>query len=424
MRSLWEPSAHRKLAWSIALAAGALFLWRTFLPSLTAMTHSYPAYYTASRLVLEGRWSAQVYDDNWFSARVLEMTDGRVSDRFSLHPPTTSLLLAPIAWLPIQTARLLWQGFNLVCLAGALWLLLNGLEAPRGGVRLWLLAGALLFPPLAENLRVGQTYTMLLLLFSISLWGEMRAERGQTDGSLWSGAALGLAMGLKLSGVPVWLALAARGRWRTLVTAGVVVLLSALLGWAVLGGAGWAAFFQRVLGSTQPPPLAAHVAFQTTPSFFQHLFVASPDFNPTPLFNAPQLASVFTLAVSLGALGATTWAARRAELETGLSSAVALSVILFPYATEYHYTLLLLPLAVMSIRVIGHRARADWVWLGVVLVLLYLPFDWNASYWNERAFALLAYPRLYGGWLLWLWLFKQMLAPSAARAALPLVATP
>ena len=95
----------RTAIYFVFFAAGIYFLIRTFLPALTTMTHSFPAYYAATRLVIEKRWSAQMYDDSWFEARVLEVTQGRVSDHFSLHPPTTSLLLVPIAWLDLTTAR-------------------------------------------------------------------------------------------------------------------------------------------------------------------------------------------------------------------------------------------------------------------------------------------------------------------------------
>lgn len=411
------------IGWGLLCAALVYFLWRTFLPSLGTMTHSYPAYYTASRLVLEGRWTAQIYNNDWFGARVLEMTGGLVSDRFSLHPPTTSLLLVPIAWLDLMTARVVWQMFNLVCLLGALWLVLDAVQVRDPLWRVLFLTGALVYPPSAENLRVGQAYDLVLVLFAISFWGELRAGAARAGGTVLGGVALGLAAGLKLGGAPVGLVLLARGRWRTLVTAGMVILFTALLGLAVLGSAGWLAFFQRLLDSAQPPALAAHPTFQTSPSLFQRLFVPSPDFNPTPLFNIPWLAPVLTILVAGGALGVTLWFARSADLEIALAAAVTLSVILFPMATEYHYTLLLIPLATMGARVMARGDRADRLWLAAVLLLLWMYFDWRPAYWNERALTLFAYPRLYGGWLLWLWLFKQMLRPTAARIGLPVGAT-
>lgn len=403
----------------IAFAASSLyFLIHNWMPSLTAVTHSYPAYYTASRLVVEKRWSAQIYDDAWFGARVLEMTQGRVSDRFSLHPPTTSLLLVPIAWLDIGTARVLWQGLNLGLLLLALWLTFDALQVTGTLWRAAFTAFAFLYPPLAENVRVGQVYILVLFLFALALRSEMR---GNHPGA---GFGLGSAAGLKLSGAPVWLVLVVRGQWRTLLWAALVAVLSGFAGLAVLGWEGWWAFFLRLVSTLQAPPLSAHVAFQTTPSFLQRLFVGSPEFNPDPLLNAPWLAGLGNLVLVSSALGLTLWYARRAPFQVAFASAVTLSVILFPQAIEYHYTLLLIPLAVAFFKLAGARTRRDIAWFALVLILLYVPMDWNNPRWSAPGMMFLAYPRLYGGWLLWLWLLKQMSLPlREAHSASPSGAT-
>lgn len=408
-----------RLAVLIFVLAAIYFLWRTFLPALTTITHSFPAYYTASRLVVEGRWGAQVYDDKWFEARVLEMTNGRVSDHFSLHPPATSLLLVLIAWLDLSTARAVWQSLNLAFFLAALWLLTEALRITDWVWRLLFFAFALLYPPLVENVRVGQTYVLILFWLTLALWGELRGKY------FVAGIGLGLAAGLKLSGAPIWLMFAVRGQWRALLWAIFIAVLSGILGWLVLGADGWFAFLQRVLDYAQPVPLAAHVAFQATPSFFQRLFVASQTFNPTPLFDAAWLASPVNLLVVGIALGSLLWFARRARFELAYAGAVTSSVILFPMAIEYHYTLLLIPLAVTTRELTQRRTRADIFWFALILFLLYVPIDWNAPFWNERALTLFAYPRLYGGWLLWLWLLKQMWQQNAthARPALPSNAT-
>lgn len=403
----------------VLVAASVLFLFRTFLPSLTTMTHSYPAYYTAARLVVEGRWNAQLYDDAWFEARVLEMTDGRVSEHFSLHPPTTSLLLVPIAWLDLPTARILWQFTNLALLAASVWLLLDALRIQEFLWRVLFCAFVLVYPSLLENFRVGQVYVLLLFLFALTLWSELRAKH------FLAGVGLGIAAGLKLSGAPIWLVFAVRGQWRALAWATVVASTSALLGLVVLGADGWFAFFRRVLDYAQPVPLAAHVAFQATPSFLQRMFVASSNFNPTPLFDAAWLASPINLLVWILALGLMLWFARRARFEFAYACAVAGSVILFPMAIEYHYTLLLIPIAVMARELLAARTRLEIFWFAAILFLLCVPMDWNVPYWNERALTLFAYPRLYGGWLLWLWLLRQMWLQNAVNVlrALPSNAT-
>lgn len=397
------------LAYLVFAASSIYFLLHNWVPSLTAMTHSYPAYYTASRLVIEGRWSAQVYDDKWFEARVLEMTEGRVSDRFSLHPPTTSLLLVPIAWLDIGTARVLWQGLNLGLLLLALWLTFDALQVTDLVWRAAFTAFAFLFPPVAENVRVGQVYIFVLFLYALALHGELRRNQ------MRAGLGLGGAAGLKLSGAPLWLVLVVRRQWRTLFWAALIAVLSGIAGLALLGWGGWWAFFLRLASTLQPPPLSAHVAFQTTPSFLQRMFVGSPEFNPTPLFDVPWLAGIMNLAIMSAALGLTLWNGRRAPLRLAFASAVTLSVILFPQAIEYHYTLLLIPLAVVFFGLLDAPTRWAIGWFLLILIFLYVPFDWNDARWSAPGMILLAYPRLYGGWLLWLLLLDRMRQSHPAR---------
>ena len=67
-------------ALAAAALAAAAFMWGTFLPALRATTHGFAAYYTASRLMLDGRWSASVYDDVWFGDRVAEYVGGGVRE--------------------------------------------------------------------------------------------------------------------------------------------------------------------------------------------------------------------------------------------------------------------------------------------------------------------------------------------------------
>jgi hypothetical protein len=300
----------------------------------------------------------------------------------------------------------------LVLLIGAVWLMLKALQVQEWLWRFLFAAFALVFTPLAENFRVGQTYVLVLFLFALAMYGELKARPP------WTGVGLGLAAGIKLSGLPLWLLLAVRGQWRSLLwgvgVSGLTVLLGLVLGWQ-----GWIAFLGRLANSSQPMPLAAHVAFQTTPSFLQRVFVASPDFNPAPLIDAPWLSGWLNLIAAGAALGLTLWFGRRARMDVAFAAAVTLNVILFPTAIEYHYTLLLIPLAVMGSQLIAAPRRQDLIWCGVVLVFLCLPFDWNEARWSEGAWMLLAYPRLYGGWLLWLWLLRQMALPSQARVPMP-----
>lgn len=386
---------------AILVAAALFFFIRTFVPSLTRMTHSFPAYYTAARLVLTGEWDARVYDDVWFGDRVLEMTHGRVSDRMSGNPPISSLLFVPIAWLDLANARIVWQLLNLGLLIGTLWLLARTLNVGFSLGSILFAAFVFVYPPLVENFRVGQIYLLVLFSFSLTFWAETYRHHGL------AGIALGIALAFRLSGIPIFLFLLVRRNFRAVLAVCATIAVLAALSFVTLGGAGWLAFARRVLGYASEP-LASHVAYQTASSFLQRLFIPSPQFNPSPIFNAPLLAPVFSLIAVTTVLGITLWHARRAALDLSFAAFVVLSVILIPFASEYHYTLLLLPLAVMSKHLALARTRLDIVCLSLILVLLCVPMDWNDLRWNEPTWTLLAYPRFYGGILLWVWLVWNM----------------
>jgi len=84
---------------------------------------------------------------------------------------------------------------------------------------------------------------------------------------------------------------------------------------------------------------------------------------------------------------------------------------LLPLAEEHHYTLLLIPIVVVAAR-ISHTPllRRDVLWLSAVILLLAVAWPYESPGLSTGWAALLAYPRLYGGWLLWAWLYVRMKA--------------
>ena len=104
----------------VAMAAlgGWILVTRTVLPALDTMRFGFPVYYTSSRLVVEGEWSPDVYDNAWFFARSLELTDDRIGEIYRPNTPVASLLAIPIASLDIETARRIWLVADLALIVG------------------------------------------------------------------------------------------------------------------------------------------------------------------------------------------------------------------------------------------------------------------------------------------------------------------
>jgi hypothetical protein len=292
---------------------------------------------------------------------------------------------------------------------------LRHLVFDRGGLLAAALAVPFLMAPLHENFRLANVYGLLLFCLTLGLVGLDRL------GVATSGLGLGLAAGTKLSGSPVWLVLAARGRWRELALTVSVALLWMTLSVSLTGPASWARFGASLAEHANEPGWAAGLSFQTTPSFFQHLFRPDARWNPQPVWALPAwVARACTLLVSGAALGALLWRARASALDLAYGAAAALGVVVLPFAEEYHYVLLVLPFTVALGRYAQLEGARRWpaaLWLAAAFALVAAPWPYKDPWLNEGWHALLGYPRLYGGWLLFAWLQWAMtrVAPASLR---------
>jgi hypothetical protein len=354
-------------------------------------------YYTASRLALHGAAGARLYDDAWFGDVMERQVGSGVRDVFTSVPPSGVLLMLPIAWLPFPVARAVWVGVEAMLLVGALWLIVREMDALANPMLMaGLVAVNLLAAPVALHFYAGQVYVLLLVLHVVA-WRALRR-----DDVRLAGIALGLAMGLKLSGWPIWLLLAARRQWRPLAfglaTIGLLVVSSV---WLVDLEA-W-----RVYALVQAPrvfdwPPAPLTAYQTLTGFARHLFQFDAVWNPSPLIHAPALATILTAGVIIAVLAVTIrLRASHVPAASIYVMGLALTCALNPIAEEYHYVLMVLPLCVMWGGVVQRRSLPLALAASMATALIVLAIDYEnpalASGWS----ALLAYPRLYGGLLTW-----------------------
>ena len=403
-------SSLRVLVRVLVLPALALlfFLVTTFLPALTNVRHGFPTYYVSARLVLEGRWTPDVYDNAWFAAEVTRRTPNGVGEVFAPNPPTAALLMLPLAWLDLLTARQVWLWLSLGLLVAAATLQARPMAASVPWARAAIWALPFLYAPVHENFRLANVYGLLLFLFTLAWVGASNRTVPLT------GPSLGLAAGLKLSGSPLWLLVLVRRRWREIAVAALLSLLLAVISLVLLGTATWQRFLVTLVEHAGEPGWAAGLAFQTTPSFFQHLFRPDPVWNPQPVWVLPAwVARACTLLVSVAALAAFLKRTRTARVDLAFAAALTLGVVLLPFAEEYHYILLVLPFSVALGHLAAHpSSRLGLLALAVAFVLLGLPWDYKDPWLNLGWHAVLGYPRLYGGWLLWAWLMAAM-TPAA-----------
>lgn len=357
------------------------------------LSNGFAAHYTASRLLLGGADVARFYDESWFAARIGEIA-GPVYDLFSPNLPPAALLLLPVAWLDYPTARAIWTVTGLVALAITALFLMRQLRL-EGAWRPAFLAGVLLFQPIYEQVAQGQNYLLILAALTAAWHGYRLGSARLT------GIALGAALGLKLAGGYVGLLLLLERRWTSLAwTAGTVGAVAALT-LPFVGPAAWTAFLGGVPAVLGQPDIAI-TAHQTQTGFLRHMLAFDARYNQVPLVDASALAPVAVWAAFAAMLGITLYAAGRAPgTDLAFALMVLLNVILGPLSADYQYTVTLLPVALLLGWV---RARGTaWSWViylaGVALIAADLPY--RSPRLSGGAWALLAYPKLYGAWLLW-----------------------
>lgn len=429
LSSILHPQAEWRSVVALLATAilSALFLWRTVLPAARADSYAFSAYYTAARLALRGEAGARLCDAGWFFAQQRALGFGERADFFCPNPPTTALLLAPVAWLPPRPARIAWIALDVLMALAAVWVGLRGAahnqelrtknptQASMDGS--WFLVlgsvvlGLALFKPLHADMHAGQVYTLLALLYALWLAGYL-------SGRDWlCGLALALLALAKLAGWPLWLLLLAGRRWRALGWAAGAGLALGLLTLPLFGLDFWLLYLLRQAPAISSDPLYAAPAFQTLASLLGQLFAYDAQWSPAPLLDAPGLARGLWWLLAALLLLATLRLARRAPAHAGLA-ALCLVVPLQPAGEEYHYALLLPVLAalVQSLSesrqsAVGSQESADRLLtadcrlpaalLGFALALLAAPAYFLAGSWAGWPWAPLAYPRLYGALLLW-----------------------
>jgi hypothetical protein len=356
----------------------------------TRQTNGFGGYYSAARLVAHGADISRLYDDVWFGNQ-MQVIGLHVADIYRPNPPTLALLLAPFGLFNHDTSRILWILMSLLCLALAI-----GLLAHTSHIALPVVAAlALVLHPVAANIEQGQIYLLLLALLTLAWYGYHHARAKAL------GAGMTLLLLMKTAVPLLWPLLALQRRWRALVWSGAatLTLVLATLPWAGIDA--WRAYIPTVSHLGSGPEFAV-TAYQSQSSLVRHLLTQDPRWNPAPLTDAPTLATLLvwgSLALML-ALTLAVFVTRRHD-DLAFASIVALSLIASPVSAEYHFVLLMVPLVILIGWARSHATVVEWFVLAMTIVLVGADLPYGSSRFTDGSAALLAYPRLYGTWLIW-----------------------
>ncbi len=379
--------------WQILWVGIAVICLTRFIPvvqqAAVRPSHGFHSYYTASRLLVDGVPVAQFYDNEWFRAVTRRIQPG-ANDIFTPNLPVTAYLFLPLAQFDYTIARIIWTVLGLLIFVGAVVCTIEVLEFPK---RYWLLAFiiALLYQPLYAQLVQGQAYLLLTGLLVVA-WLGYRNQQPHLVG-----IAFGLMFSFKSAGSLFFVLLLFQNRWRSLAWAIGTVGFTTLITLPRVTIKAWFAYIEG-LREFSSQPFTMSVGYQSLASVLKRLFIADSQWNPQPLFDAPMLGLILPLAGTLLLVGFSICALRR-SLDGDLAFAMftTAGIIISPFSGDYHYLLLLLPIAILTVRLdTGWR---QWLLL-FAIGLIGVHFDLTSLL---QLHPLLAYPKLYGALILW-WL--------------------
>jgi Glycosyltransferase family 87 len=268
-------------------------------------------------------------------------------------PPPVAWLLQPLVGIDSHLVAAGTVVFLNASLVIFLLCMLRALRVVDWQMRALMVLVAIAFEPVNGNIVEGQINLVLLALSGIWLLGWIA-------GRWWGGAALGLAVALKLIQAPMGLLLLWARRWSMLgaaVAAGLAISVIAAPQYLL-------EYLLKVL-----PAISQGTGFFENHSpggTIARLFDPTTFLGPTR--GAPLLARIITLAIAIVALAVTFWVLGRPRgdwsgraLEAAAATAVGPLVASYSWGT--HLVLLLLPMLVL---VEWGVRRRDWTVLGLV----------------------------------------------------------
>jgi hypothetical protein len=342
-----------------AVPIGAVYLWRTVI--LPILAGALPADFSANYMAAAARIAAgrDPYDlciIQGCAPPSGTFTPLPLAGAQYVTPPPVAWMLQPLIGADPRVQLAIVIGVLQIALVVFLWTTLRAIGVADWQLAMLLVLVVMAFEPVVGNFDEGQINLVLLGLSGIWLLAWVAGDRW------WGGAALGIAVAIKLLQAPLGLLLLWGRRWR-MVVAG-----------AVAGAALWLLAVPQYL----PEYIfkVAPVLAGGTGLFENH----SPGgtvarlFDPGTFLGAVRdtspAARIITTAIALVALGVTFWILRsprpyRQGRALEAAAMVAVGPLVASYSWGTHLVLLLLPMLVLIAWAVSKR---DWAVLTLVAV--------------------------------------------------------
>jgi hypothetical protein len=396
-----------RVAQLIAIIFGVYSVVR--VPALIAdPAGEFVSYYTAGYGYLHGYPVAEFYQPDAFLHLMSEVAPG-YRDFFYPNPPTLAIVFAPLGLVDFRTARFIWNGVNILIAV-----LIAGLLIRESGLAdecLWIfVATVLAFQATRANLSHGQVYGVITLIL-IFAWKAIRRAQ-----MMRAGATLAALAALKLFGLWLWLLVLRPSQRRIGLAA--ALWLGGIIGVSLLTLSvnDWQAFVTNSVQHTYGSPTLFVTVVQSINGLFNRLFTFDAQFNPRPMLPVAGLGSGLSIVttLSLTALGA--WMALRDwDVDLTFAALCSLCVVASPFAQDYTYIVMLLPIAICLKHVQAHPTRWGFSIVIISLILISASYPFRSPVIADGVLALLAYAKVYGAVMLFI--FTGVAAHHQAKTA-------
>ena len=284
----------------------------------------FSSFYAAGRMALEGH-AAAVYDMAAHYAREQQIFGAATPYYGWLYPPIFLLVAVPLALLPYAAALIVWQGASFALYLTVIAAILAPLRRDDGVIaRLWLPVAAA-FPAAFINLGHGQNGFLTAGLLGAALLSLPQRP-------IVSGILFGLLAYKPQFGLLIPVALLMTWQWRTIVAAGVTVIVLMAVTTLAFGTDIWWAFAASTETSRKLLLEQGDVGFEKLQSVFAAIRLWG---------GSVSLAYWVQGIVSLAAIGGVAWV-WRTSCDRNLKAALLMIATLLasPHALDYDLTIL------------------------------------------------------------------------------------
>lgn len=362
----------------IVLSSLAFLYW--IVQSASFPPHDFSNSYFGARYLLEGTFDAGIYDPYTFNARIYADGFHNIFASYNPNPPSASIFFIPLSWLPIITAKIV---FNVLSSFLFITTILRLCRHFRLNDNLILTAlPVLFFVPVRNQILFGQTYFLLFWLLGEGYlaWSE---KRYAVSSLLWA-----VAIFLKVFPAIIFLFLILRKQWK------MAVMLTIACGFifgicvAIQGPDVWRTYLFELLPRSSRGEITGTyvVNYQSAWMLLKVLFIPDPTLNPAPLLSSEVVFYTLHIGYTVLVLGFCASVIRKTDGLISFGTLLLGAQLISPYGSTYSCLLLVFVLMILP----SERFRTVTIVVAVIALACNVPVH-RFSEWPPP----LNFPRLF-----------------------------